>query len=58
MTFVLYLDLVSKVKCNAVIISNPLTRNTALFSIMCEMDPAAHHSDLVTPTRVELASSH
>ena len=58
MTFVLYPDLVSKVNYNAVIISNSLTRNTVLFSIMCEMNPAAHHSNLVTPTRVELASSH
>ena len=58
MTFVLYPDLVSKVNYNAVIISNSLTRNIALFSIMCEMNTAAHHSNLVTPTRVELASSH
>jgi hypothetical protein len=55
MTFVLYPDLVSKVNYNALIISNSLTRSRAVFSIMCEMNTASHHSSLVTPTRVELA---
>jgi hypothetical protein len=55
MTFVLYPDSISKVNCNTVIISNSLTRSTAVFLIVCEMKTAGHHSSVVTPTRVELA---